>query len=70
MGQGVRETEDLAETDFVRVQRKERRGKASEGWPDLELQNGGPNWYFKVTKGPRVRLCFDCKSLLQLLYVK
>lgn len=59
----MRESEDLAKKDFVRVQRKEGKGKAGEGWRGLELQNDGPNWYFKVRKGPQVRPYFDTLAI-------
>lgn len=56
--QGVRGTEDLAERTLSRC-KGETAAKVGLG-----LQNDAPNWSFSMTKGPLVRLCLDCKSLL------
>lgn len=57
----------LAEKDFdLRV----HSGKSSESWPGLELQNDVPSGYLKVTKGPQVRVDFDCKLSFKLVNVK
>lgn len=52
------------------MQRKERSGKVSVSWPDLELQNDGPSGYLKVIKGFQVRVYFDRKLFLKLVNVK